>query len=235
MTIYAKQIAPEYQESPLFINDSFLPDNIILTGNRDYRAHTTPLYDRILDSYEEAARYLEELQLFGKNNATYRTVTEIVNDFFPALEYREKPYNTRDIHAIRVALELYGTRRYYDGDYICDMLSAITGETWKAGTIRGCCQSDWQNVLFPANAWSPDALEVFETEYFNTGTEWIIHDGNTDPDGPEDIDGFSCYCHGWKLEDIKREIADAAGDPGAEVVLYEFTGWSRSANYKEAK
>ena len=28
MKIYAKQVSPEYQESPLFLGDEFFPDNI---------------------------------------------------------------------------------------------------------------------------------------------------------------------------------------------------------------
>ena len=168
-----------------------------------------------------------------KKDAAYKNVTEIINDYFPARKYREKPYNTRDIHRIRVCLELYGTRKYYEGDYILEMLEAITGEAWKTTTIRGCCQSDWQDVYYPVNAWSAEAIAHFETEYFNTGSEWMVHDGNTEPETPEDIDGFCCYCHEWRTEDIKKEIADAAGYPDAEVILYEHTGYTRIAQYRE--
>ena len=46
--IYARQISPEYQESPLYLGEEFWPDDIILTGNRDYREHTTAPYDAII-------------------------------------------------------------------------------------------------------------------------------------------------------------------------------------------
>lgn len=233
MKIYAKQINPEYQESPLFLGEEFFPENIILDGNRDYKSHTMPVYDRIIEAYDEAAREIENLDL-RNGCAAYNNATEAINDYFPALEYREKPYNTRDIHRIREALRLYGTRKYYDGDYILDMLEAITGEAWAETTIRGCCQGEWQTVIYPVKSWSRESLEIFETEYFNTGSEWIVHDGNTDPDGPEDINGYSVYCHGWKTEDIKKEIAEAHGAADAEVILYEFTGYSHIPNYKEA-
>lgn len=36
MKIYAKQISPENQESPLFLGEEFWPEGIILDGNRDY-------------------------------------------------------------------------------------------------------------------------------------------------------------------------------------------------------
>lgn len=230
MKIFARQIPPEYQESPLFLGDEFFPDNIILNGNRDYNSHTTPLYDRIIQFYEEAAYYLEELQT-DKSGATYRNVTEIINDFFPALEYREKPYSTRDVSRIRKALELYGTRDHYDGVYITAMLEAITGQEWKTGTIRGCCQRDWQDIIYPAS-YGREWLAAFEAEYFNTGTEWIIHDENTEPETPEDINGFSCYCHGWNDEQIKTEIAEAYGTPGAEVILYKHTGYTKISNWE---
>lgn len=39
MKIYAKQVPPEYQESPLFLGDEFFPDDIAVCGNRDYMEH----------------------------------------------------------------------------------------------------------------------------------------------------------------------------------------------------
>lgn len=231
MKIYAKQVPPEYQESPLFLGEEFWPDGIILDGNRDYNSHTTELYDRIIQAYDEAAREIENLDL--KNGyAAYSNATEAINDYFPALEYREKPYNTRDIHRIREALRMYGTSEYYNGRYITAMLDAITGGDWCDGTIRGCCQGEWQTIIYDANRWSRAELDTFETEYFNTGTEWIVHDENTDPDGPEDISGFSVYCHSWKTEYIKQEIADAAGEPDAEVILYQHAGYTNISKWE---
>lgn len=33
MKVYARQISPEYQESPLFMGEEFFPDNIAVCGN----------------------------------------------------------------------------------------------------------------------------------------------------------------------------------------------------------
>lgn len=220
MKIYAKQVPPEHQESPLFLGDEFFPDNIILDGNRDYNSHTTPLYDRIMQAYDDAAREIESLDA-RDGCAAYNNATEAINDYFPPLEYREKPYSTRDIHAIREALRMYGTSDYYNGRYITAMLDAITGGDWKNGTIRGCCQGDWQHIIYNANDWSRADIDIFETEYFNTGAEWIIDDD------------YSIYTHAWRDGDIRAEIAAAAGvDPG-DVVLCIFTGWKRTPEYME--
>ena len=73
MKIYARQVAPEYQESPLFLNE-FFPDNIILDGNRNYCSHTTP-------EYEHIDRYLDEMCCFWLNTAVKFTVEEMLHDF----------------------------------------------------------------------------------------------------------------------------------------------------------
>lgn len=46
--IYARQIAPEWQESHLNLDDDCYAGYIILDGNRYYQSHTTPEYDAIL-------------------------------------------------------------------------------------------------------------------------------------------------------------------------------------------
>ena len=124
--------------------------------------------------------------------------------------------------------------RFDDEKSILRALHLVTGRRYEKRTIRGSCQGDWQNIYYPVADYTREALDILETEYFNTGTEWIIHDGDSIPENPDDIDGFSIYCHGWSDEQIRTEIADAYGTQGAEVIRYKFTGWSRSAQYEEA-
>lgn len=61
MKIYAKQVSPEYQESPLFLDECF-PEDIILTGNRNYTSRTTPEYDKIAADFDSMARTWEDIQ-----------------------------------------------------------------------------------------------------------------------------------------------------------------------------
>ncbi len=144
-----------------------------------------------------------------------------------------KPWTTKQRHAWRELLE--GEDGAGEDDVIIAALELLTGKAWKAFTICGGCQSDWQAGFCPVEEWSREALEAFETEYFNTGTEWIIHDEDGEPESPEEVIGYSVYCVGWNDEQIKRELADAAGesDPAA-VVLLKFTGWSRCPEYERA-
>ena len=76
-----------------------------------------------------------------------------------------------------------------------------------------------------------EALAAFEVEYFNTGSEWIVNEGEFNPeqDGPEDIEGYSIYCTSYK---VQEEIAAYEGVKPEEVKLYEFSGFSKIPVYK---
>ena len=71
----------------------------------------------------------------------------------------------------------------------------------------------------------------FEIMYFNTGTEWIIHEEENEPESPEEISGCSVYCTSWDMEGIKKELTDAACYDPEEIILYEFSGYTKSPVY----
>lgn len=51
MKIKAYQIAPECQESPLYMFDE-MPEGLEICGNRDYKRHTSETFDKILECLE---------------------------------------------------------------------------------------------------------------------------------------------------------------------------------------
>ena len=224
MKIYAKQVNPEYQESPFFM---FGPEEIytdvIFTGNRHYNSHTTPEYDAIRNGLDELTNCIDTDGKFIYG-IWYENMTEAVKSLIPAPQHKAR-YSTRDIKAWReIASEWYITTN--ENALICRALQLVTGKEYEYITIRGCSQGDWQEILFPVEEYDRNALAILEADYFNTGTEWIIDDGEFDPenDSPLNINGYSVYCYGWNVDQIRQEIADAAGvDPGA-VILYEYAG-----------
>lgn len=110
----------------------------------------------------------------------------------------------------------------FDGEKrVLRALHIVTGKRYDVRTIRGCCQGDWQYIYFPVDDYTPAALDILEADYFNTGSEWIVNDD------------FSIYAYSWNNDDIRAEIADAAGVSPCDVILYTFTGWSRSPEYME--
>ena len=222
MKIYAKQIAPEYQESPFF---SFGPEEmypgVIFKGNRHFNSHTTPEFDAIRDGLDGLTSHIDTDGNFIRGY-WYENITEAVNDIMPAPLHKAR-YSTREIKAWReIAAEWYITTN--ENGLLCRALQLVTGKAYANATIRGCVQGDWQEILYPCDEYNGNAIESLEVDYFNMGTEWIIHDESSTPDGPEDISGYSVYCYGWNTDQIRAELADAAGvDPDA-VTMYEYAG-----------
>ena len=233
--IYCKEVAPELQESPLFHDDLF-PDNITLTGNRDYKSHETELFSRVHEVLQagELTEVLEDIENGGYYSNVYRSFTEAVNDLLPP---EKDKYSTKDIHALKTLVKAYQkARRQDENGPICQVLSIVSGVKYDWKTLRGCCQGDWIECFYPVAEWSREALDDLETEYFNTGSEWIVDDGefNPDEDSLLNINGCSIYCHSGSDDGIKQEIANSFGGVAADVVLYHFARWSRSAVYSEA-
>ena len=222
MKVYAKQVPPEYQESPLLYGD--WPENVYVFGNRSFNQHAERL-EEIRAALQDLADEWEALNEGG--GGYYGSWQDALNDLLTP-DYERGEYTRAErLELAKLAAQFEWCRTSDENDILCRVLQLITGKEWTAGTIRGCCQGDWQEIIYPAEygrVW----LEEFETEYFNTGDEWRINEGR--PDGS---DNYYFYSHGWNDDMIRQEIADAAGcDPG-DVVLFKFTGWSRSASYEE--
>ena len=228
MKIYAKQVPPEYQESPLFFGD--WPENVYVFGNDRFMDHAGRLED-IRRGLENIADALEDMQSGrGYTNNLHSVIWyELPRDNGTGYTRAER------LQFIDLAREYCYTRDFSGANKaLCAALELITGQQWEYGTIRGCCQSDWNCIIYPAK-YGRDWLEAFETEYFNTGSEWTIHDDETPPESPENITGYNVYCLGWSPEKIRAEIADFSNTSPENVVLFEFSGWSRSAAYSEVK
>lgn len=227
MKIYAKQVPPEYQESPIFLFDEW-PENVFVFGNRRFNQHDEYL-QAVRRGLEEAAGEWDKLQV---GHGWYDSWIDVLDDLLAPWENRG-PYTRAERLQWADLCDQYCEARSADeNDILCDALELISGQKWANGTLRGCCQGDWQEIIYPAE-YGRKWLEEFEAEYFNTGTEWIIHDETTEPDSPEDISGYSVYCYGWNNALIREEIANAAGCAPEDVHLYTFSGWSRSASYEE--
>ena len=234
MKVYARQVNPTCQESPLFLMDEieeFYADCLIMPGNRDFDAHNTDF-----PAWEQITRYFDEMAGEWKNDGAFYeydpetnrykvtytkkeyTLAEILKDYgFSRPD--GKPWNNKQKHLFRLLME----NEHYTSEneeIFLPLLRLLTGYKWETHTIRGCCQSDYADVITRADVFTREQLEAFETQYFNTGTERIIHDENDAPETPDDITGYSVYCVSWSDDEIKKEIADAAGCAPEDLVLY---------------
>ena len=228
MRIYAKQVPPEYQESPLLATEHDWPENVYVFGNPHYISRDEDL-QRVRAGLEEAASALDYME---EGRPYYTSWEAALNCLLEPWEDRGPYTRAERKEWMDLCRRFEGCQHYEENDILCDALELISGEKWEYSTIRGCCQSDWQEVIYPAFC-GREWLKCFEMEYFNTGSEWIIHDEETAPEDPQEISGYSIYCFGWNNEQVRAEIADAAGVSPEDVILYSFSGWSRSASYEE--
>lgn len=215
MKIYAKQVPPEYQESPLEFCD--WPENVYVFGNR----HFTDRAGRL----EDIKQALADIYDICNGWSCYSKLSDVMPARDDGREY------TRDERLTLARLAANHAECSYNSDdecaLLCDVLELITGQKYDYTTIRGCCQGDWQEIIYPAE-YGREWLRDFETEYFNTGAEWRISEGTPDSD-----DNYYFYSHSWSDDGTRDEIAAAAGvDPG-DVILYTFTGWSKTPEYRE--
>ena len=89
------------------------------------------------------------------------------------------------------------------------------------------------------------AIEQLESEYFNTGEEWMIFEEPIEIEESEkenaceiaeEIDSFTytAYVTAWNDEEKRMEIADAIGCKPEEVLLFSFDHYVKKPVYKLA-
>ena len=110
--------------------------------------------------------------------------------------------------------ELVGDWRH-DGLSLANVAAELTrrhGEEYRCGTLTGCCQSDWQAIVYPAR-FEGETLRLIEQEYFNLCDEWCCV-----PYGGNRSEGM--YCFTYPLDDMSTEeqLKDICGCD--EVELY---------------
>lgn len=225
MTIYAKQVPPELQESPLSLDCYELTDCNIF-GNRTYEEHVSPTFDRLRDALECYEGGLQEAWDDLQEGHGYNSWADALDDLVPP-EGRG-PYTRAE------RLEWYDL--IYDASYnfdntdvlhrvFCRALELMTGHTWGRATLRGSYQGDWQYCIYRADFYNSDALQTLEMEYFNTGTEWMVSTDCTDE--------MSVYCYSWNAKQIADEIRAVFGGAAADTVeLNWFDGYIQTPKYR---
>lgn len=242
--LYAKQVAPDFQESP------FNPQNpiwdgeyIAALGNREYREIFNESFKRLYDNVDDAAEYADILSSLGEAYLEgyygMKSLEDILlkNGLYP--EGEKNTYSPEELEKWEDLLQKWRehpedrTRPHHYEDLMAEMYSMILGIEMQYSEIRGSGgQTEWQGLYHPAD-WTRTQLRHFEMEYWNEGTEWIVHTGDNIPDCPDDIDGHAYYCYGETLDEICRELVEATGFSGGEenVVLWKFERYCQVPQY----
>lgn len=238
----AKQIAPEYQESPMFLSRDFEDFNnwedVSFFGNNHLIERKTPILEEILDCIDDAC--MDYFKFINEYSCCpYESISEIVKEYFPSSK------STMETEWEEVFTTWPDSRKAEERNILCNILSLVAGKEFDWKQITGSCQSDWQYIYYPAEKYNEKALDALEAEYFNEGTEWMlfeepveIEEGGEEKaaDLAEDEGSFSfsVYCISWNDEEKRKEIADAIGCDPEEVLLFEFDHYKKTPIYKLA-
>lgn len=209
---YCYQVDPEYQESPLYRDYPESVCDVTVFGNRDYREWISSEITLIMKVLRNTSFQCDFDEC--KDNSERRKVLWEWFGNLPEL-------SDEDLYALSDCIF-----NLDDPNQACFVFSRFIGKEYVWYEIRGCCQGEW-NYIFWCKTDLPyfDHLK-FEVEYFNTGSEWRVEDG--DDNVVEWI-----YSTRWKMEDVREEIAMELGEAPDQIRLYEFDGYKRTPKYKE--
>ena len=207
--VYARQVPWEWQESP-WDDEQLKTDKAALYGNRSY------------------GRYVFDWEDVGAA-CPYSTEQEMLLDYVPPVG--RDSYTDEEIETWKFASQMYNPNYGRNAQWgICMGLTLMLGKEYDYKTLRGSCQSDWIYFIYPTDLYDDEAVRRLETEFFNTGEEWIVHDEDTVPECAEDVQGYSFYVY----DNTRKEIAEAEGVDPEDVVLWEYDGMRQVPKYKEA-
>lgn len=221
MTVYAKQVPLDIQESPLWFDlfyDEYPLPVIIINGDwlksskQPFESEYKYMWKKVPDFFEEITDNLEDG--YGLEKSCKMAMQEI-------------DWTYEKLEGVQKLIDEFGTDTYFDTDAQIEFFRIVTGLDWKETCIHGCVQGDWADVLYLDEVGFD--IRQFQSMYFNTGTEWIVHYNNSIPECAEDIDGYSVYI--CDHEDVEERIREEAGKPDDDVVLYEFTEYAKIACY----
>ena len=218
--VYARQVPWEWQESP-WDDEQLKTDKAALYGNRSYGRY-------VFDEFEQVVKALEEMDWNDVgDDRLYSTEQEMLLDYVPPVG--RDSYTDEEIEAWKFACQLYNPDYDCNEQWgICMGLTLMLGKEYDYKTLRGSCQSDWICFIYPTDLYDDEAVRCLETEFFNTGEEWMIHDEETVPDCPEAVNGYTMYVY----DDARKEIAAEAGVAPEDVVLWKYDGMRSIPKYK---
>lgn len=228
-----RQVPPEYQGDWL-LDDLKAMEGFMIYGNRDFIG-------------------IDVLNTYGLTDGGDITGLEnLIEDFDNAMNYNEEAFEDdwRDILRYYVRTELDDEKmlaikeailKYFDMGWSDDnlietlvkIIKIIDGRKLETTVIRGCCQREWQDMLYDPELVDPREVEAY---YFNTGTEWEI--GHVEYEDDEevdfetvDLDFGTQYTLEWSDDEIRKQFAEWYGMDKKDVVMLEFDGYIETPKY----
>ena len=103
---------------------------------------------------------------------------------------------------------------------ILQNLKKETGKDYKQRTLRGYCQSDWQNLFFVEGTLTEKQIDYIEAYYFGMVQEYF--------DTVEECCFIVC-----DFEDTKTALAEQTGEDKNNIIIKKITGYIKTPVFEE--
>lgn len=235
MYIYAKQIPPE-SILPVDPFEDDMNDHVAVFGNPCFKSHIPSFIGKIIEFITEEEPIFEIINndtvagTFSEHIAGTDAAKEYVDGYAEKLAQFLTAYDQSELNEKSV------------NDITCEILAVITEfNEWKHTTIRGSCQSEWQEIIYPTGLYTSEAIQNLSQMYWNECDQWltIVTDEKItiDPETADehtiwdDADAMLVNTFGWNDESIAEEIKNETGSETDSVILLKFTGYKRVPLY----
>lgn len=149
-------------------NDGYYND-VIVIGSRDFSEINNSKYGELYDAIKKRADEMsgEIMDINNSMNDCYDTIPEAVSDM---LEMDNITPMQAD--AVKNAAVNYWNNKISFNEYAAELLTALTPHKWNCCTLRGYCQRDWINILYPADVYNDAAISEYECYFFGMYNEY---------------------------------------------------------------
>ena len=224
MRIYAKQVPPDVQESHFDID--LYPEEVTITGNPNLNEYKSDLYKCVEEHLEDACREFDEFG-GGEREPDDAHLDELIQTHFGV-----SPSNADERLRWRKSLSccvLTSIITMTPGR-IASIMSLVSGNPYHMHAIHGCCQSDWNYVICPdeMTVGSPSGLQAIESEYFNTGSEWMVYES----EDTCEADDFGASIYVLDMQNPREVVATCYGVMPTDVEMYAFDRYEKIPKYR---
>ena len=215
--IYAKTLNPEHYDYRIYDIREDDYNEVYISGGREYDDIDNKGY------LSDIKKLINEYGGYEYEVYYHNSIKEFLEDMLPKKE-NGKRLSPAEMTFIQKALE-----KEDDDETICACLTIVTDKVYKWKNLVGCCQGECVTAFYPKDFVSNDYLEFIEAWFWGTGTEIMIHDGNSIPKDESEIEGWTFYTGQWwcYAKDLKKIIKRECGykdDDEVDVELWLYNG-----------
>lgn len=205
--VFIDQCIDEYGDGWSWFIECEHYNNIIVVESRNFRGINSGDYSELYENIKKCADDMagEIIDIIHGVNNYYDTIPEAVADMLYINNIT--PTQADEINAAAAA---YWNNKISFNEYAAELLTALTPHKWEVATLRGCCQSDWIKIIYPADVYSDNDIAEYECYFFG-----MYYEYNARYNG-ETITAY--YSDNYTTNDIISNMADYFGVNSNQVV-----------------